>query len=166
MSRLDSAIRRLQAQRASLDLGASLVREIPGPVVELGLGNGRTYDHLRSLLPEREIFVFERDVRAHPDCIPEASRLFLGDLRETLPVAAHSLARQVALLHSDIGTGDPEETGALVADVLPWLVRLLRPGAIVASDQSLDHELLDALRSPEGVRPGRYFLYRVGNSSL
>lgn len=166
MSRLDSAIRRLEAQRACLDLGASLVRGMAGAVVELGLGNGRTYDHLRSLLPEREIFVFEREVRAHPDCIPEASHLFLGDLRETLPAAAGRLARQVALLHSDIGTGNPEETGALVREILPSLVRLLRAGAIVASDQSLDHASLGALPLPEGVRPGRYFLYRVGNSSL
>ncbi len=166
MSRLDSAIRRLQAQRACLDLGASLLRELPGLVVELGLGNGRTYDHLRSILPDREIFVFEREVRAHPDCIPEASHLFLGDLRETLPAATRRLGGQVALLHSDIGTGDPEETAALTAEIAPWLVRLLRPDAIVASDQPLEHAALRPLPPPEDVRPGRYFLYRAGITTL
>ena len=50
MSRLDSFIRRLQAQRACLDRAAELVRDLPGPVVEIGLGNGRTYDHLRRRL--------------------------------------------------------------------------------------------------------------------
>ncbi len=85
MSRLDSFIRRLEAQRACLEYAVGLVRELPGPVLELGLGNGRTYDHLRQLCPEREIHVFERKVAAHPDCIPEPSRLWLGAIGETLP---------------------------------------------------------------------------------
>ncbi|MCH8923260.1 MAG: hypothetical protein IIA67_08960, partial [Planctomycetes bacterium] len=71
MSRLDINIRRLEAQRACLNLAAEMIRDLPGPVFELGLGNGRTYDHLRAALPEREIFVFEREVAAHPDCIPD-----------------------------------------------------------------------------------------------
>ena len=70
MSRLDSFIRRVTAQRDCLNAAAVLVRDLPGPVLEFGLGNGRTYDHLRSLLPDRQIFVFERQVAAHPDCIP------------------------------------------------------------------------------------------------
>ena len=55
MSRLDAFIRRLQAQRTCLGLAADLVAGVPGPVLELGLGNGRTYDHLRELMPDREI---------------------------------------------------------------------------------------------------------------
>ena len=46
MSRLDSAIRRLQAQRLCLNAAVAYVEELPGPVLELGLGNGRTYDGL------------------------------------------------------------------------------------------------------------------------
>ncbi|MDX1738439.1 MAG: class I SAM-dependent methyltransferase, partial [Alphaproteobacteria bacterium] len=60
MSRLDSVIRRLEAQRACLNSAAELVGARVGHVLELGLGNGRTYDHLREILPDREIFVFER----------------------------------------------------------------------------------------------------------
>ena len=60
MSRLDSFIRRLAAQRACLDRAAALIDEIDGPVLEFGLGNGRTFDHLRERLPGRAIFVFER----------------------------------------------------------------------------------------------------------
>ena len=87
MSRLDSAIRRLQAQRACLDTAAGMITGMPGVVLELGLGNGRTFDHLRSRLPERDIYVFDRQVAAHPDCIPRDDHLFLGDLAETLPRA-------------------------------------------------------------------------------
>ena len=73
MSRLDSAIRRLQAQRDLLNQAAQDIGSMEGVVLELGLGNGRTYDHMRAILPDREIYVFEREVRAHPDCIPDWS---------------------------------------------------------------------------------------------
>ena len=39
MSRLDSFLRRLQAQRGCLNDAAALVGARPGPVFELGLGN-------------------------------------------------------------------------------------------------------------------------------
>ena len=70
MSRLDSFIRRLEAQRACLDATPGWIKGIVGPILELGLGNGRTYDHLRGLHPGREIFVFERQPAAHPDSSP------------------------------------------------------------------------------------------------
>ena len=62
MSRLDSFIRRVTAQRTVLDHVCGLVEALEGPVLELGLGNGRTYDHLRALFPGRDIYVFERTV--------------------------------------------------------------------------------------------------------
>ena len=93
MSRLDSFIRRLEAQRACLNRAAELIRGIDGIVLELGLGNGRTYDHLRELFPDRDIYVCERRVAAHPDCVPPPERLILGDMRETLPAAARPVWR-------------------------------------------------------------------------
>src|SRR5689334_3687374 len=106
MSRLDSFIRRLEAQRACLNRTAELIRDLDGIVLELGLGNGRTYDHLRSLLPTRDIYVCERRVAAHPDCVPPPERLILGDMRETLVEARGWLSGRVALAHLDVGTGD------------------------------------------------------------
>ena len=58
MSRLDSMIRRLTAQRICIDLALDFISDVDGPVLELGLGNGRTYDHLREHSEGREIFVF------------------------------------------------------------------------------------------------------------
>ena len=78
MSRLDSFIARMQAQRDCLNFLKPGVEALAGPILEVGLGNGRTYDHLRTLFPGRDIYVFERKVAAHPDCIPPAERLFLG----------------------------------------------------------------------------------------
>ena len=160
MSRLDSFIRRLEAQRACLKLAAELVRGLDGPVLELGLGNGRTYDHLRQLFPERDIFVCERHLAAHPGCVPPGEFLLLGDMRETLPAARAWLADRVALAHLDPGTGDVAASQALAATLALLILPLLRPGAVLVSEPAIDCPGLAALALPEGVMPGRYHLYR------
>ena len=159
MSRLDTFIQRLEAQRACLGLASGLVAAIPGPVLELGLGNGRTYDHLRSLFPEREVFVFERQPAPHPACMPVPGHLIVGDLRETLPGAMRLLPGPAALVHSDIGTADAERNARVAAWLAGALPPLLRAGGIVASDQRLDDPRLEPLPLPTGLSVGRYFLY-------
>lgn len=162
MSRLDSFIRRLEAQRACLNLAAALTRDLDGVVLELGLGNGRTYDHLRSLLPERDIYVCERRVAAHPDCVPPADKLILGDMRETLVEARGQLGGRVVLAHLDVGTGDAAANRTLAAELMPLVLPLLREGAVLASDPMLDSPELAPLPLPPGVAPDRYHLYRRG----
>jgi len=90
VSRLDSFIRRLEAQRACLDLAAALVRQLDGVILELGLGNGRTYDHLRELCPGRKIYVCERLVALR---IPKEQ--FMRMVRE-FPNIAISIMRELA----------------------------------------------------------------------
>ena len=86
------------AQRAYLNWAAEAVAGISGPVLELGLGNGRTYDHMRELMPEREIYVFERAIgsfdRAHATSLPPEKFLILGDIEHTLVSAGHPTARK------------------------------------------------------------------------
>jgi hypothetical protein len=160
MSRLESMIRRLTAQRACLNQAAELIEGLDGIVLELGLGNGRSYDHLRELFPNRDIYVCERKVAAHPDCIPPDNRLLLGDLRETLPEARSWLADKVALAHVDVGTGIIQENKTLAAIVLPLIMPLLRRNSVLASDLAMDDPSLAPLPLPEGLAPGRYHLYR------
>jgi hypothetical protein len=160
MSRLDGFIRRLEAQRACLDLAAGMIRDLDGLVLELGLGNGRTYDHLRALFPDRPIYVCERQVAAHPASIPPDDMLLLGDMRETLPAARPWLGGRVALAHLDAGSGDEAANRALAAELTPLIVPLLCAGAVLASDPPLDSGELAALPLPDGVAPGRYHLYR------
>jgi hypothetical protein len=166
MSRLDSFIRRLEAQRACLDMAAQMVRDLAGAVLELGLGNGRTYDHLRQLFPEREILVCERRVAAHPDCIPPAELLLLGDMRETLPAARGRLEGRVALAHLDPGTGDIDSNLALARELAPLIAPLLRAGGVLVSQPEIQSPDLVALALPSGVAPGRYHLYRRFSSRL
>ncbi|MBT4489223.1 MAG: hypothetical protein HOK30_21445 [Rhodospirillaceae bacterium] len=164
MSRLDSAIRRLQAQRACLDWAVGEIAGQGGPVLELGLGNGRTFDHLRARLPEREIFVFEREVAAHPDCIPDDDHLLLGDFHDSLPGALGRIGARAALAHCDIGSGDRALTARLAAFVGPALAPILAPGAVVVADQPLQIPRGRSVSLPDGVAPGRYHLYRMSTA--
>lgn len=159
MSRLDSFIRRLEAQRACLNCAAHLVRDLDGEVLELGLGNGRTYDHLRELFPNRKIYVCERRVATHPDCTPPSELLLLGDMRETLPAVRTRLAGRVALAHLDPATGDVMASRALAAELAPLIVPLLCLNGVLVSDPAIAAEELIPLPLPNGVAGGRYNLY-------
>ena len=162
MSRLDSFIRRVSAQRDCLNLAKDLIADVPGPILELGLGNGRTYDHLCELFPDRDIYVFDRRIAAHPDCIPPNDRMILGDIRETLAVAANRIGTPAALAHCDIGTGEKDTNARLIATIAPMFEALMATGGIVISDQEYSVDSWVALPLPDGVRPGRYFISRVG----
>jgi hypothetical protein len=160
MSRLDSFIRRLEAQRACLDRGAELIDGLEGDIIELGLGNGRTYDHLRQLFPHREIYVCERLVAAHPSCVPPPERLILGDMRETLAACRPRLGGLIALAHLDAGSGDATANRALIAALTPDIVPLLRVGGLLVSEPTIAASELAELALPDGLAPGRYHLYR------
>jgi S-adenosylmethionine-dependent methyltransferase len=160
MSRLDSFIRRVSAQRDCLNMVADIVADVPGPVLELGLGNGRTFDHLRELMPDREIFVFDRRVAAHPACIPDDDHMVLGDIFETLPRALDHIGAPAALVHTDIGTGDEQSNARIAAFLGATLPAMVAPGGLIASDQDLNPSGWDRLALPEGVQPDRYYIFR------
>ncbi|NQV58704.1 MAG: hypothetical protein HQ502_03505 [Alphaproteobacteria bacterium] len=162
MSRLESAIRRLQAQKVCMDWAAAEISALPGPVLEFGLGNGRTYDHLRNCMSGREIFVFDCQIAAHPDCVPDRRHLLLGDVRKTLFDALSRIGAQAALVHYDIGTGDKSYTDEIAAAVGPALAPLLARGALVVSSQILVIPGGLEVPLPKGVAPGRYYIYRMG----
>ena len=162
MSRLDSAIRRLQAQRLLLDQAALDIGSMDGVVLELGLGNGRTYDHLRSILPDRDIYVFERDVQAHPDCIPDDAHLFLGDVIEGLNRAQKTLSAKTVLVHADLGTGDSQASQDFAKNKLSAaIIPLLAAGAHVLCDQQLLLPGATKLPLPKEMDADRYHAYRM-----
>lgn len=162
-SRLDKVIARLVAQKAILEHVAGCIAGVPGPVLELGLGNGRTFDHLRMLLPDREIFVFDRAVLAHPKTIPDGRHLILGEIQETLAYCGPRIGAPAALIHCDLGTGD--DTADLARS--DWLSRLIPPlaaaGCYVASGIELKMDGFSTEPLLAGVEPGRYHLYRRGS---
>ncbi len=161
MSRLDSVIRRLQAQRSCLEMAAEMIADVPGPVLEFGLGNGRTFDHLRQILPDREIFEFDRRVAAHPDCIPDDGHMILGDFRDTVPQALARVGAPAAMIHFDIGSGDAAANAALASWMAGATTDLLATNGVALADQELVGSLWMPLPLPDGVAPGRYFMYRA-----
>jgi S-adenosyl-L-methionine methyltransferase len=158
-SRLDSAIRRLSTLRACLDWATDETANRPGPVMEFGLGNGRSYDHLRKRLPGRDIHVFDRHVAAHPDCVPPAEFLRLGDFRDTAPAAVNRFAGQVALIHGDVGSGDDAASRALSAELAPYWAALLQDNGLLVSDQPVGEASFTLLPLPGG-EADRYYLAR------
>ncbi|MEQ1954596.1 class I SAM-dependent methyltransferase [Mesorhizobium yinganensis] len=157
MSRLESFIRRMTAQRLVLDAISAEVAAMQGPIMELGLGNGRTYDHLRERLPGRRIIAFDRALGAHPSSVPPEGDLVIGEIRDT---AAHFAGIGAALVHADIGTGI-DEIDLRTQQWLPGLAAsLLQPGGLAVSGLPLDHAALQPLPLCDGVPADRYFIYR------
>ncbi|WP_274626717.1 class I SAM-dependent methyltransferase [Arvimicrobium flavum] len=157
MSRLDSFIRRVTAQRDCLNHVVSLIGDLSGPVVELGLGNGRTYDHLREKLPDRRIVAFDRKFAAHLSCVPGPENLILGEISET---ARSFIGLDASLVHADIGTGYADRDAETLAWLPDLVAALLRSGGMSASGLELHHPQLAPVDLPASVPVQRYFLYR------
>ncbi|KQR36574.1 MULTISPECIES: class I SAM-dependent methyltransferase [Agrobacterium] len=158
MSRLDSFIRRLSAQRDILNhVHGDLDLPAEGPIMEIGLGNGRTFNHLRELFPDRRIVAFDRAMGAHASSVPEEGNLVLGEIDQT---AKEWVGISAALVHADIGTGY-DEKDAVTLTWLPQIVSgMLAKGGIAISGLPLTEPSLDPLSVPDTVPTDRYFLYR------
>ena len=160
MSRLDAFIHRVQAQRACIDAVADKAGGIAGPILEVGLGNGRTYDHLRARFPDRSIFVFDRAVEAHPDCIPPAQLLRLGDFRTRLPAYLAEGQPPAVFIHADVGSFNKEASMLLAADLGPSFFKILLPGGYLACDQPVAFPGLQRLSLPDNRDDGWYHFYQ------
>ncbi len=161
-SRLEKLLFRLEAQRISLEWAFREIGGRPGIVFEMGLGHGRTYDHLRIHLPEREIYVLDREVDCFADCTPPENYLLLGDIEETLAAAATRFGGQVILAHADMGSYTQAHNIAISAKVSRCLPAVLSPNAIVLSDLPLDLAGARSLPHPPGAPRDTYYLYVNG----
>jgi len=162
LTRLEKLLYRLEAQHACLDYAFREIAGKPGIVFEIGLGHGRTFHHLRHHLPEREIFVFERQVDSYPDCTPQEDHIILGDIGATLPLAAERFRGKVVLAHSDVGTFEASHNQAMARLVSANLAPALLPGALILSDLSLEVPGAVPMPLPAKAKDGRYFMYRFG----
>jgi trans-aconitate methyltransferase len=158
MSRLDMFISRMTAQRDILNhIGGNLGLLPTGVIYELGIGNGRTYSHLRQLFPDRRIIGFDRQMNAHKTEAPPPEDVVLGEIKDTAP---HYFGSDAALVHVDIGTGYPEKN-AVVLTWLPELVAgLLARDAWAVSGLPLAHPGLEAMPRLPSVGEGVYAFYR------
>ncbi len=160
MSRLDVFIDRMVSQRACLDFAIAETEELSGPVFELGLGNGRTYHHLKERVLRRDIYVFERAVASHPDSTPSEDMLLLGEVTETLPAALERFGPVASLVHADLGGHNLQKNDAFARLVSPLIEPVLAPGGLMVSSDRMYFEALEELDLPPGAVPGRCFIYR------
>ena len=162
LDRLEHMIERLVTQRTCLDFAAGSIAKVSGVIFEVGLGKGRTFDHLRRLFPERELYAFDREVHAPFDVVPDEQHLILGDFRQTLEAAVARMGRCAALVHADIGSEDKERDRALAITIAPFIAQLALPGAYVLTDRALVETELVLQPLPPTVGNFPYFIYRVG----
>jgi hypothetical protein len=158
MSRLDSMLRRLAAQRDGLDWAAAQVADLPGEALDLGLGNGRTYDHLREIMPDRRIWVIDRALNCHHSCVPPKQDFLEGEAEPMLDLLAEKGAK-VILAHYDFGFGVKEQDVAEAARLSPLIARVMLPGGIIVTGQPLAG--FHQITGPETIAPDRYLFYRV-----
>ena len=161
MSRLDRTINRLMAQRALIAHAADLIGDKQGTIFDLGLGNGRTYDHLRETFPDHTIFAFDRAINAHPSSIPPAEQMIVGEIRDTLRYCGPRVGGKPILIHIDIDIGDP--TMKLVTDewLSPAIVEWTPAGGIVIADRELNlPPEFEELDRPADAPPSKHHLYR------
>lgn len=163
MSRLDRFILRLEAQRLLLNSACAEItaqhRPADGVIVELGLGNGRTYHHLREHLPEFRIVVFEREPTAHPSSTPAAGNLIVGEIEHAVPVFCGRERHRAVLVHADLGNGMEDYD----RDIRRWLpgavLALSHRDALVLTSTRIEHPDLTA-EPVEGLAY-EYYRYRV-----
>lgn len=158
MSRLDTFIARMTAQRDLLNhIHASGMLAEEGAILEIGLGNGRTYSHLRELFPDRRIVVFDRRAVAHRKILPDPEDFIVGEIEET---GRQFAGFDAALAHADIGTGYPDQDALVLAWLPGMMVDMLAKGGIAVSGLALEHPQLVPLPELPTTKGGRYFYYR------
>ena len=158
MSRLDSMLRRFTAQRDGLNWAGETISAIAGDVLDLGLGNGRTYDHLREILPDRRIWVIDRVLQCHPSCTPPEQDFLQGEAEPMLRRLQEEDTR-MSLIHYDFGSGIKENDVAEAARLSPLIASLMTPGGLIVSGQPLVG--IDSIQGPDTIAPDRYLFYRA-----
>lgn len=157
MSRLESFRRRLTAQIDGINWAIEQTKNTKGDILEMGLGNGRTYDHLRENA-DRRIWVIDRILKCHPSCIPPEKDFLKGEADIMLEHLAENKVK-VALAHYDFGFGvkekDVEEGGRLS----PLIKAVMVPGGLVVSQQPLIG--FTQIWGPDSIDRERYLFYRA-----
>ena len=148
MSRLDSMLRRLTAQRDGLNWAAAAIAEVEGDVLDLGLGNGRTYDHLREALPNRRVWVIDRVLQCHPSCVPPEENFLQGEAGPMLARLAGTRALRLSLAALE----------RLSQHDFPGNIRelrnLLERALLLTDGDEISAETLDAALALEGPATG------------
>ncbi|MEO0390765.1 MAG: class I SAM-dependent methyltransferase [Pseudomonadota bacterium] len=156
MSRLESFRRRLTAQIEGLNWAMAQTADIAGDILELGLGNGRTYSHLREY-GNRRVWAVDQVLQCHPNSTPPQQDFLHGDAGTMMQKLLQE-GRTFGLIHSDLGNGNKEMSAQLHIDLSPLIAALAMPGGLVVSQEPLVG--LTQIDGPASVPAERYNFYR------
>ncbi|MEP3946123.1 class I SAM-dependent methyltransferase [Ascidiaceihabitans sp.] len=164
MSRLESFRRRLNAQIDGINwaieniggTGGENTGAIQGDILEMGLGNGRTYDHLREYA-NRRIWVIDRVLQCHPSCVPPNADFLKGEADDMLVQMAQR-GTQIAFTHYEFGIGVSDVDSAEATRLAPLIKAVMAPQGLVVSQQKMPG--MTQIDGPPTVDPDRYFFYR------
>lgn len=158
MSRLESMMRRLNAQKLGLEWAVKMTADLSGDALEIGLGNGRSYDHLREISPDRRIWVIDRVLQCHHSCVPPEENFLQGEAGDML-ARLKAENRQIIVAHYDCGIGVKEKDVAEAAELSPLIAAVMAPGGIIISGQPLVG--ITQVDGPDGIAPDRYYFYKT-----
>ena len=96
-------------QRDFLDGSGLRLAEVPGPILQFGLGSSRAYDRLRDVFPTRQSVVFEC-LAGHLSVSAPPHDDLVGDLWGTIQAFPNGIA---ALVIADIETGVVDDARAV-----------------------------------------------------
>jgi hypothetical protein len=150
--------RRLTAQIDGINWAAEQIGGIDGDVLEMGLGNGRSYDHLRQQIKDRRIWVVDRVLKCHPSCVPPPADFLQGEAEDMLQRLADQGVR-IALAHYDFGFGVKERDVEEGARLSPLIAAVMVPGGLVLSQQPMVG--FEQISGPDTIDPERYLFYRA-----
>lgn len=155
MSRLESFRRRLTAQIDGINWAIEQTKNVEGDILEMGLGNGRTYDHLREY-SDRRIWVIDRILQCHPSCVPPKADFLKGEADEMLKKLAHD-GTKIAFAHYDFGFGDKAQDIENGKRLSKLIKEVMTPGGIVASQEPMEN--FTRIKGPDTIAPDRYLFY-------
>ena len=158
MSRLESMMRRLTAQKLGLEWAANQTSGLNGDALEIGLGNGRTYDHMREILPDRRIWVIDRILQCHHSCTPPAENFLQGEAQGML-ARLKADGRKIVFAHYDCGIGVKQKDVAEAAMLSPLIADIMAPKGIIVSGQPLVG--IARVDGPDDIPPDRYYFYQT-----
>ncbi|KAB7616009.1 hypothetical protein F9L33_04395 [Amylibacter sp. SFDW26] len=158
MSRLESMMRRLAAQKIGLEWCVEQTKDIIGDLAEIGLGNGRSYDHLREIAPDRKIWVLDRVLQCHPSCIPPAGTFLQGEASEVIAQMKRDNIG-IALAHYDFGVGIKDKDEAEAAALSPLIRDIMVKDGLLISGQPLVG--FTQIEGPAEIPAGRYYFYKT-----
>ena len=128
---------------------------------ELGLGNGRTYDHLRTRLPDWRVVVFERNPQPNEKSWPPECDLYVGDIQHTATMFAADHGPCASLVHADLGDGS-ETYNEELQQWLPGVCHALAAGdGWVISSTPLAHRKLELFEWTDLGKLSHYSVYRA-----